>query len=236
MDSFTNFSLNIYSDKTSEGAFIEANISNGSKSSSNALERISFYFTRKEFENLLEGKVSSVNDIVHNLRCFGDEWLFYDINFPETTCGTMTVPYRRVIVPTIIQKLMLRVARMTWTEFASNAKDWKQTKTFDLSSDTRKRWIKMYGHGKGEVTLDIPEGLSYRIESDRDDVDFERSLQHIIKIAKNTTHAYFDRARVTLSADGNSYYWVAYGPNGRAVMNGGLINHGTEAPDWKIHT
>lgn len=199
------------------------------------LSYIWFVMFRKEFTALVEGKVGMLQDGYHKLDSMGDRWTFFDMQMPSRSHGEMTIPFLSIEMPLFVQQLLLRKATHIWEA----QKGMKQTDkvSIELTQEMRDRWMRKYGQGKGKVKWNIPEDLQARVDQHKSDKRFAECLDRINQIALNRTEGWFDTAEVRIGSDRESYWWSAFAPSGKMVMNGGLVNHSRDDGfDWSIHT
>jgi hypothetical protein len=200
---------------------------------------LSFFFTGQEFSEVCEQRRNSVNDIGHNLRACGEGWTFYDLDFTCEDRGVMQVPFVRLTVPYYVQKVLLRVVKSAWEKCIPDEK----RITIDLSLARRERWLKVYGQGHGSVKLDFGGYKSEEVQAyfDKCKIEggdsFARCAETVEAIARNTTFAADEVAKVHVRSDSDGFYWEAHTPKGQRTMNGGIINHGRDGShDWSVHT
>lgn len=211
----------------------------------NGLRHIWFVMYREELCNLAYGGRTSFQDITHHMTLMGDDVLFYDLEFPMRSSGTVEVPYYRAHFPQILRKYMYRLARRVWRKQRERYNDPKQEKydiprvTLSLSQEQLDRFCRLYGQGKGKVEWVMDERCKERLEKHRAlDEKFRERLQTLENIARNGTRSRFDTASVSIGTDLDGYYFVCKDFRGKAIMNGGLVNHSRveDRFDWSIHT
>lgn len=209
----------------------------GESDSKPGLGYIWFVMFRREFESLVEGRISMAQDGNHKLDTMGACWTFLYMPVPSKSHGEMTVPYLRVEIPLFIQQLILRKAIHIW-ESQKGIKGQTVKVIIELSQETRDRWVRKYGQGKGKVRWNIHKNLLARVEEHKSDEGFRNMLNRINQIALNRTEGWFDTAEVRLIKDLDGYWWSAINPKGQQVMNGTLVNHGARKGkfDWSLHT
>lgn len=201
-----------------------------------ALRMISFYMSQAEFEQFCSG-YCSLNDIGHNIRSVGDFVTFYDLNFDTAAHGVAQVPYVNLQFPLFVRKILKR-----WAD-----KQWKSTETHQrrpeikVSNEKLKRWTKNYGTCSGKVNLVIREGSEEFFNQCNDSNDFKKNIERLMTIGKGYTSRFYERVDLFLYKDWDGFYFnfgkVKFNGQIQPVgLNGGLINHGKEKPDWSIHT
>jgi hypothetical protein len=251
MNTIKSFKFSMWSDKRGyDMCCIEARNSSLRSSdlsvrdeSETGLRYISFYMTREEFYSLVRGKSSSANDIGHNVRAYGDSWTFYDLDFPRATSGVMSVPFVRIDFPRFVQELLLTIATKAWSlykqAFANGMEEYDmQRACIEFDQKTCDRFVRLYGSGKGKVVLNMSDETRENFNKDMENAQFRDRVEHLKRIALNSTRGFFDCASVRINGGDGDYYWVAGDPSGRTILNGGLILHSRDSanPEWSIHT
>lgn len=260
------FALEVWTDgygKGPESMRCAVHIDRGDDVRDGGLRRMWFVFSADEFRDVVEFRTGAVSDGIHKLTACGESWLFYDMDsFPRTDSGALACPYMRLHVPRLFGRAMLRIARRLWkadAEALANGTSMYDLKRHmvEFSTAHRAHVTRLYGQGKGAVRIEFqgertsgwvaeacaaspktPDNVRHDARS------FQDMLERVLCIALNTTYGFHEKARVVISGDGSDafdgYYWTAFDPRGRRIMNGGIINHGgkpgREPHDWSIHT
>jgi hypothetical protein len=209
------------------------------------LRYLSFYMSSLEFGDLVEGRASAANDIGHNVRVFGDDWTFYDLDFPRAARGEMRVPYVRVDFPRLFMKSVLSLARKTWRHQIAAlvagvpAGDIPRVE-LNVTHEHAARVVRLYGAGKGRVEMHMDEKTRDALDTaNAGDTEFAGKVDHLLNIARNSTRGFHQSGHVRISVDDERcFYWGAYSHNGKRIMNGAIVDHAREAGshDWSIHT
>jgi hypothetical protein len=193
-----------------------------------------FYWTREEFEAVVDGKQGMSVDGYHLCKHDGERWTFLDWEVPLKPFGKATVDYRVVEMPYRVQKILLRLARWHFRHLDRAAKGSEHEIEIDMR--TRTRLITRYGQAKGIVKMVEADGVN-AVARGITDEGLAEKLDRLWAIARNTTFNKWETATVNLYRDSAGYYFQILTPTGRRSMNGGVINHGSdEKPDWSIHT
>lgn len=192
-----------------------------------------FYWTRTEFERVVAGEQAVSVDGYHLCKHDGERWTFFDWEVPYDTAGKAQIPFRVVLMPYHVQKIILRLARWHFKHLARMASGSEQVVEIDKRS--RKRLLERYGQAKGMIDVDPHD--TDALTRAHTDHGLREKLDQLKRIARNTTFNVWERAYVHLFKDSAGYYFEIKTPRGRRSMNGGVINHGSdEKPDWSIHT
>lgn len=182
----------------------------------------------------------TLEDGAHRLHLCGDILTFYDFNIPREDAGEMRVPFIKVELPVEVRRLVARIVRRTWKGLRANydAAGYNSPRVeLHFTPEQIDRLLKKYGQGKGACDIIIDECIQERFEEHMLNPEFAKNVQRLDAIARNTTVAKHQRARVKIFRDSESYYWIAETWKGRRIMNGGLIDHGRGGPpSWSIHT
>jgi len=229
MNSITNLYFEVYSENEKEKKIhMCADLPKDSD-----LYSISFFFTKEEFKKFASGSWSTFIDITYHCQSIGDMALFFSINVPRETYGTMNVPFYSLQFPVFARRIILRAAEKIW---AKNSTDREKIVVDDERSA---RWVKQYGDGKGEVEVDIvsPETSQLYNEIKDKGGEFNDRMERLQTIAKNGTIAFFQTGKVRLMKDWDGFTFDIISPKGKSTMFGGLVNHGRDGKfDWSIHT
>jgi hypothetical protein len=213
------------------------------KEGEKGLNYISFYFSREEFEDVVKNGGGDVSDGYHKLYAVGDSWTFYnfEMNFRKAS-GVMEVPYYRLDIPHFVQKLMVKCARKLWAAAKVEHNPYAERATVTFSREQMTKWNRLYGQGKGRVELVADDTTVERLleasaESNGCDNSLAKNIERLVVIASNTTRGFHHTAKVVIGRDGRDFWFSCKSPDGRNVMNGGVINHGRSGPsDWSLHT
>lgn len=219
------------------------------------LRYIWFVLTSVEFQDLLTGKRTTAEDGYHQVVVHGDSWLFYDMEAlgGAKKSGNLSVPFYRANMPHTFMKAVLRLCKKTWKLLINGYYDCTISKgnKYDLphrieivvSKKHCERVERLYGQGLGNVVIDFgdwkPEEAikAWTFNSLNGGESFNRCVERLICIARNQTWGFHQTAKLGVSKDGDGFYWVAYSPSGRRIMNGGLVNHSRDGGnDWSTHT
>jgi len=237
MKDLKNFRLEVWTDGRWDMCSIRAERENDAS----GLRWIWFVLDRSDLEAIVAGKSSTAEDGYHKLAIFGDLWTFYDMEMPRETSGVMSVPFCRVEIPRTFAKVLLRVARWTWRMQRRHGTDENRGEKLilDFSEAHRARICRLYGQGKGEVEWRCtPETRTLIADLRAENKGFADNIDRLEQIAKNTTRGFHEHATVSISKDGNGFFWNALTPQGRSTLVGGLVNH-ARVPfehDWSLHT
>ena len=198
--------------------------------------RVTFMLEEREVEPMLKGTTSQ--DILRRVEVQGDLVLSYSVeglacNGPDH--GEMKVKYDRFYVPQSCWRMLLRYARLARRslerekqEAEAKGEGWRSfERTLELGQERRARWLRLYGWGRGKLKVDHLEGVADRMATwaAADPTGrFSELVDHVGRIALNSTWAFHQQARVRWCCDGESLlYWEAFGHDGRRRMNGGLL-------------
>jgi hypothetical protein len=94
------------------------------------------------------------------------------------------------------------------------------------------RWLRLYGLGKGAVDLTMTDDTRQFLDQKLSEPDSNLGdrLEQVKRIARNSTHAFFQTTAMRLCKDWDGFTFSVPG------LFGGIVNHGRERPDWSIHT
>jgi hypothetical protein len=119
----------------------------------------------------------------------------------------------------------------------------------ELSLATRERLCARYGHGTGQVRIDVDERCQDKFKQHfGHSPDFGQRLTQLEAMARGTTHHKWQEAVVSLKPDSSGFVFAILTPEGRTSLWGGLIYHEPDkesyavelnAPagaHWSIHT
>lgn len=223
--------------------------------SEKGLSYIWFVLTRSELFELVHGRTSTAEDGYNKLTVHGDNWFFYKMEcIPRAKSGDMAVPYCNATLPRTFMKAVNRLCRKTWglqgkgyatvLDEKGNTYNLPDRIYIDISQKHRDHMTRLYGQGQGRVEIDFGDWKSEEIEAHWNKCiaeggqKFTDSVERLLTIAGNSTWGFHQTARLRVSKDDRSFYWAAYRPDGKQIMNGGLINHSKEddGHDWSIHT
>ena len=205
------------------------------------LQRISFIFSEEELHNLAQGKLQSVSDLSHHLSVFGDSCTFYNMEFPRSDSGQMTIPYFRLSLHRVFWRYLERIARFIWAQSRLAEKEREKDRYYsqqrveiEIPLETLVRFQETYGTGKGNLIFNFSDKF---VEAYCYSDGLKEKLEMLKDIARNYTQSKWGTAMLIVSNDGNGYYWSCWDNFGRRGLNGGLINHGQdEQESWSIHT
>jgi hypothetical protein len=198
---------------------------------------ISLVLTPDEVRGLTKPHAQVVTDIGHRLDVWRDYVRIYDPPTPR---------YDPVVSRSEVKCITLRIPQEFWAyldrlreENPPGEDDGKEY--LDLTREWRKRFMRQHGTGRGHVQVrywDRNVGRwVWRIPMVMRNRALREKIAHVVGIAKGSTSGMDQTAELKLSPDGDGYYWEAFTPKGNRIMNGGIINHGSEQePDWSIHT
>jgi hypothetical protein len=193
---------------------------------SSGLSHIWFVVEEKELLNRV------IADGYHHCHCYGDCWVFFDFEIPRDVFGSQVVEHARMTIPLVWWQKIAKAAPRIWARCRPGYTE-EVVATFSIKA--RENILKQFGQASGKVAV-----LFYGVEQSRwNDTDptFTRCRETVTAIARNSTWKQCETAKLTVSRDGDGIYWEAYTPGGTRIMNGGIINHGTETePDWSVHT
>jgi hypothetical protein len=179
-----------------------------------------------------------ISDGYHKLEVSGDRALFFDMEVPYKSVGKMEIRYRSIKIPYQLRKAIVRFAKYAIGKLPVN----QEKLMIEPTHERIGRWERIYDHGSGEVHIDYgydsqrTEEFIKECKAQDSSGDFDRRMEHITVIARNSTYHPWEKAKLRISKDLDGFYWEAYTPKGHRIMNGGLINHGKDKPDWSIHT
>lgn len=199
--------------------------------SDSALRRVSFTFFEDEFGSFANDPNCKFNDIFNQLQVSGDRITLFRMELPTYSgYGTVEVPFVNVYFPLFARRIILGYAVRCWRE--------KKDVRLKVSDARWNRWEKNYSQGSGTVIVDINDRAVPLYEKNLVHQNFKENVDRLRNIAGSSTRAFFHNARVNIYLDSpNGFYWEAFTPRGKRIMNGGLINHGSDVnPDWSIHT
>ena len=253
MKTFKSFSISAYKTEDSRGKCTRSMVvlnargplvgdPDTSKSSTETgLQYLSFFMTIYEFNDLMDGRVSSLTDCSHNVRSIGSNFMFYDMEYARDARGVLQIPYACIDIPSQVCKILKRAVRMLLRNCPDESAS-RDRPEFHISMENRERWSRQYGIGKGKVEVVAePETIAYvekcKAEGDK---TFLHSLETVTRIARNTTSKHTESGKLHMSKysrhDGE-INWCAYTPQGVFRMNGGIIDHGKDGNhDWSVHT
>ena len=244
MNTLKDFSITIYSDNDSYNR-VRDMISFDIKCNETdepGLKSMWFFFSREEFESLVNGKSNSAIDGYHSLRAFGDLWTFYDMEWPRESKGVMKVPYFSIAFPQFIQELILKAAKRIWAlyhqAFEMDPEGRFDRFRLDLPQAMRDRWVRLYGRGKGKVVLEVEPQVKERFDEHMTNEQFRQQIDYLKQVAQNMTIAFFETSKVVIQKDWDGYYFKEISPSGKVITVGGVVNHAREPGkfDWSTHT
>lgn len=212
---------------------------------SEGLKHLWFVLGSDELLGLVSGRSCTAQDGYHHLSVMGDLWSFYDLELEtRKTSGNLPVRFYNVELPRFFARMLLRVAKATWTKMRANGETHGEKKLFEFTPEYLTKILRLYGQGKGKVEVSFSRHGSedqtareWAEKRAREDKGFAERLEYLKRIALNSTRAFYDTAHLYLyksSRDESYFDWTACKPNGRSIMNGGLVLHSDG--DWGIHT
>lgn len=195
-----------------------------------------FLLSTRDIGDVLSGRVQSVNDIAHNARVFGDQWTFYDLDFPAKRSGEMTIKFESVTIP----RLFLRAVHKWALKVLPTLDDQHYEHRITLSKERRRRIVENLSRSTGEAVVDMNESATKLMEAwlKTEAGNLLERVEYLKVIAKNNTSCRWEKATVHLSKDWDGFYFDIRNSRGHRVMNGGIVNHAKdgERPNWSIHT
>lgn len=225
MNKLTDFRFSAWVDGNRKMCCIEANVPNSK------LGYISFYMTMEEFYNFTKNYFCSFNDLGHNLRTAGDFCTFYDLDFPSSDNGVMQVPYVNVNIPMFARKVLMKWAQKQWNSLETHM----ERPQLNIDQKRLERWTRLHGRGTGSVVVEMYNDTTetfFKEKVEEPGSNLKDMVERLQTIARNSTRAFYQTAKVRLSKDWDGFYFVVPG------MNGGIVNHAREdsKADWSIHT
>jgi len=225
-----SFRFEIWSDGSHDMCAIRAEMPESA-----GLTYLWFVMSREEFLGLTSGRMTAAVDCSHHVHALGDTWRFYDLDFPSADAGSFQVKYYNLTFPRFLQRMLVKVARKVWAYKRATENSDKQL--LEISPARMAKYVRLYGTGSGQVKLDAtPETLA-QVEKFSEDPKFVERLEYLKRIARNSTQTFWQTATLYLSADrhdDSGLYWTAVRPEGRSIMNGGLVKH--RDGEWGVHT
>jgi hypothetical protein len=202
-----------------------------------------FTLTDSEITDILF-KGMTAHDLLRRIELTGDSVLVYSVDglaYEGPDSGRREIKYRRIRFPDYVWRVLLRYGKLVRPKLIAadrNSSYIDRYREVDLSLARRQRWLKLYGCGKGQLQVTMQdETREFFVACAAKSEEFVERYRNVEQIALNSTRSFADVAKLTISKDWDGFYWCAYAPSGRRIMNGGIINHGTpEKPDWSIHT
>lgn len=203
-----------------------------------------FTLTLDEFEQVVKGGI--VRDGYRRVeQQFGYAWLIYNVsNVSGSTKsqGKVEVEFYCCQIPHFAQRVLLRYFKWLAKPLGFGVARTDREVVIYLSKQRRERWLRLYGCAKGKLEFklcgDVTENfLAECLAQDPDGKGrLQENVESVKRIALNSTQAFWETATLKLAKDWDGFYWEAYRPSGHRIMNGGIINHGKDRPDWSIHT
>jgi hypothetical protein len=176
---------------------------------------------------------------------FGYAILFYNVGSITGSTkgqGKAEVEFYKMEIPHFVQRVLLRYLTWITKPLGFGCDHVHDQLVIKLSKERRERWLRLYGAAKGKLEFkvcgDVTETfLAKCLAEDPDGKGrLAQNVEHVKQIALNSTQAFWETATLKLAKDWDGFYWEAYRPSGARIMNGGIINHGKDKPDWSIHT
>ena len=230
MKNLTDFAFSAWRDGDRAACCIHAKLP-GSQ-----LKYISFYMSKDEFGQFVSG-FCSINDIGHNLRSFSDTVTFYDLNFDTAVHGVAQVNYANINFPLFVRKILKRWADKQWKSTETH----QQRPVIKVSNEKLNRWVKNYGVCSGQVNLVVREESQEFFNQCNESESFKINIERLLTIGRGYTKRFYETVNLSLSKDWDGFYFsfgkVKFNNHVQSIgLNGGLVNHGKEKPDWSIHT
>jgi len=174
-----------------------------------------FFMAPDEWVSFVKGGYTVFRDIAYVLVSDVSIVTFYDIPYVSGTEGKVEVYYHRECIPHFMRKAADRIL--------------KRKQECEFSDADIKRFERRYTIGSGIAKLEISDPEFFR-ECAKDQT-FLRCQRQLVRIARNTTCRYWQKATIRLSKDWDGWFFQLPG------LHGGVINHGRGGkPDWSIHT
>lgn len=209
----------------------------------------SFYTKTTEWLQFLRpfskhNQVDVLRDGYHLLTRMMEMWTFIDsdgVNLriqgegkSELRICNMRVPYK------VAEKLVEHIE----TAVKSLERSGEERISITLDREVRAEWLAKYGIGKGKAKFEYQnDEQKARFEkelakyADRDDEEaksFQRCVERLTNMAKNTTQTVEEEGIVRIGYDWAGFTFSAGG------MYGGFIHHGADenddGGDWSLHT
>lgn len=230
MKNLTKFEFSAWRDGDRRACYIRAEFPESK------LKMIYFYMDKEEFLQFCRGSCS-ITDISHNLNSFGNMVRFYDLDFPNSSHGTQAVNFVNLNWPIFSRQILLHWAEEQWKSEESHM----QRPTIKVSNEKLARWEKNYGNCTGQINLVVCEDSKEFFNKCNESIQFQTNVERLITIGKGYTQKFFETVNLYLYKDYDGFYFnfgkVKFNGKIQPVgLNGGLINHGKEKPDWSIHT
>jgi hypothetical protein len=204
-----------------------------------------FTLTDSEITDILL-KGGTAHDLLRRIELSSDRVIVYSVgglSYEGPDSGRREVKYRRLNFPFHLWRVLLRYGKLVKpvlkkAEADRDSKYEERYRDVDLSLARRQRWVKLYGQGKGQLQVTMPEeSRAFFVECAARSPEFVERYENVERIALNSTVGFMETAKLKVFKDYDGFYWEALSPSGRRIMNGGIVNHGTtEKPDWSIHT
>lgn len=199
---------------------------------------LSFLFAGDEWYQAFRGLKSTFQDVAHVVTTFGEDWTFFDIPYPRENAGIVPLPYVRLKFPRYACKeIHTRIDAAIGDYDAQAPNEWGDRPKVRLNFDDRLEAWGREGIGTGTVKYEAYDETLALIEKYRGEETFDRCINTIESIARNTTHRPSDVGIVKIGAYGvTDGCTKEFGWNAGSLV-GAIINHGSEdEPDWSCHT
>jgi hypothetical protein len=207
------------------------------------LRGVWFVLESKELDDLVHGRISSLEDGYHKLSVFGESCTFYDFNFPGDDAGDIICPYFRVNIPPAFFRYLQKVARFVWREARKAKAECEARRDYwrgervdtEIPISTLTRFQATYGRGTGTVDAQFSDRL---ITDSAVRPQLREKLDYITTIAKGYTRSKWHTVTLRVSNDSDGYFWTTRDNKGRQGLHGGIVNHSRDPQkdDWSIHT
>ena len=214
----------------------------GSKSNP-GLGYIWFILNQKELQEWARNSYCQFTDGTHRMDTTGDRSMFYDAvvyqpSVARKKFGVCSLPYYSAEIPQFFRKMLLSMGNRIWTGLEEAGRDLSENQRRDqprvvISFDQqyRNRITKLYGKGKGRVTIKYNDYRSTQMvkngktgelvpapnaaeavemslaESARNcgKDRFKERLDQLIQISRNSTYGHHETSTLGLSIDGMDY-------------------------------
>ncbi len=197
-----------------------------------------FFFSRRDWYEFVNDSFRGVFcDCSHRLDVFGDACMFYDIDahYVLKSHGEMTVKFQSFSFPVYVRKIVARLLRLAASRHDFTSED---RVSLDISRERLAKLCRRYGQGTGKVDLVMNDETKEKLTSDhtKDPKLFE-NVWYLANGCLNSTKKFNETAKLCIDKDRGSYYFRQVSVNGKTMMNGGIVNHGSEdKPEWSVHT
>lgn len=202
---------------------------------SQGLNYISFILIGDGISDLFERKNRSVfSDGLNVLQAFGELWTFISTeNYNNDAQGTFTARYMRLTVARDLLTLIHHEINKALVEYDQGAPNqWGELPQITLDyTDNLPHWGSNYGQGTGTIRVDCDDETQAKLDTCKADPTFSRCWETVCNLAYNQTHKSSDVGIIRLALGFKQFFWSVPGS-----MHGGIVDHGTDKPDWSVHT